>query len=469
MTQIEWLKPETLTPYNRNPRQNDRAVDQVADSITEFGFNQPIVVDYQNTVVVGHTRLKAAIQLGMETVPVITMPADISPEKVQAYRLADNRLNELADWDNDMLIDELTDLEDAGYDTTSIGFDLTDMQKKQAQRDENWQSLADQFVVPPFTVLDARQGDWTKRKQQWKGIGISSELGRDAGLTMPSEGYVAMKDASTSVFDPVLVEICNLWYTETGAKILDPFAGGSVRGVVSQALGRAYTGIDLRDEQISANQTQWSELSAQGFDRLPAYKDSDAPTDPVWMTGDSNQVLDTLEDESYDLVMTCPPYADLEKYSDRPEDISNMDYDDFLTVYRSIINKSAQKLKQDRFMVVVVGDVRGPDGAYRDFVGDTVQACRDAGLKYYNEIIYITPTGTSGMMARRPFLSSRKSRKHHQNVLVFNKVLNFVKGDPAQATASAGAVTVDPIIDLETDWERQLEVDENLSRVFNLE
>jgi len=99
-------------------------------------------------------------------------------------------------------------------------------------------------------------------------------------------------------------------------------------------------------------------------------------------------------------------------------------------------------------MVVVVGDVRDKKGFYRDLIGDTVQAARDAGLEYYNEIIFITPCGTNGILARRPFERSRKSRKHHQNVLVFNKVLNFVKGDPKKATDNAGEFIVDPMLEM---------------------
>jgi DNA modification methylase len=436
-----------IKPYHKNPRKNDKAVDKVATSIDEFGFNQPIVVDEKNVIVVGHTRYKAAKLLGLKEVPVVYMPDGIDDDRVKAYRIADNKLNEYADWDNDLLISELIELDDNGFDLDIVGFDLDDLQTTQQLKDENWMSLADQFVVPPFTILDARGGDWMKRKQQWKGIGIESQNGREEGLTMPNEGYLAMKDASTSVFDPVLVEVINLWYSQMNDKILDPFAGGSVRGVVSSILGREYTGIDLRPEQIKANKENWQDLSTNGYMRLPSYEESTANNDPNWIVGDSNKRLDALEDNSYDLVMTCPPYADLEKYSDLEDDISNMEYDDFMRIYKSIIHKSADKLKDDKFMVIVVGDIRDKNGGYRDFVGDTVQAARDAGLTYYNEIIYITPTGTSGMMARRPFITSRKSRKHHQNVLVFNKVLNFVKGDPKMATINAGNVIVDPLID----------------------
>ena len=445
---IEYKELKDIKPYAHNPRRNNVAVDKVAESIQMFGFNQPIVVDSDNVIVVGHTRYKASQKLKMTTVPVLTMPADVNEDKVQAYRLADNRLNELAEWDNDELIQELIDLDEKGFDLDSIGFDLEDMMSTEDRRDENWKSLADSFIVPPFTILDARQGDWMKRKQQWKGIGIVSELGRDNELVMPSKGYAALEGQGTSIFDPVLVELLNLYYCPVNGSILDPFAGGSVRGVISTMLGRQYTGIDLRNEQITANYKNWGELRDAGYKRLSAYDNTDELVEPNWITGDSNKVLDTIEDKSYDMVMTCPPYADLEVYSDLEDDISNMEYDEFLKVYRSIINKSADKLKDDSFMVVVVGDVRDKKGFYRDLIGDTVQAARDAGLEYYNEIIFITPCGTNGILARRPFEASRKSRKHHQNVLVFNKVLNFVKGDPKKATKNAGEFIIDPMLEM---------------------
>lgn len=445
---IEYKKLQDIKPYENNPRRNARAVDKVAESIEMFGFNQPIVVDSDNIIVVGHTRYKASQKLNMTTVPVLTMPEDVNEDKVQAYRLADNRLNELADWDNDELIQELMDLDEKGFDLDSIGFDLEDMMSTEERRDENWLSLADRFIVPPFTILDARQGDWMKRKQQWKGLGITSELGRENELVMPSTGYAALEGQGTSIFDPVLVELLNLYYSPVNGTILDPFAGGSVRGVVSTMVGRKYTGIDLRDEQIEANKNNWNELKSAGYKRLPAYDNNDEVIEPNWITGDSNKVLDTIEDKSYDMVLTCPPYADLEVYSDRKDDISNMEYDEFLNVYRSIINKSADKLKDDSFMVIVVGDVRDKKGFYRDLIGDTVQAARDAGLEYYNEIIFITPCGTNGILARRPFEASRKSRKHHQNVLVFNKVLNFVKGDPKKATEKNAEFVIDPLMEM---------------------
>ena len=111
----------TVKPYEKNPRHNDNAVDAVANSIREFGWKQPIVVDKDNVVIVGHTRLKAAQKLGLTEVPVL-IADDLTPEKVKAYRLADNKTNELAFWDNELLDIELGDITD--IDMEQFGFDL---------------------------------------------------------------------------------------------------------------------------------------------------------------------------------------------------------------------------------------------------------------------------------------------------------------------------------------------------------
>lgn len=113
-------KVSELNPYKNNPRKNEPAVEAVANSIKEFGFKVPIVIDQNNTIVCGHTRLKAAIKLGLETVPCI-MADDLTPEQVKAFRLADNKTSELADWDKKLLDFELDGIED--LDMTLFGFD----------------------------------------------------------------------------------------------------------------------------------------------------------------------------------------------------------------------------------------------------------------------------------------------------------------------------------------------------------
>lgn len=107
---ITYKKVDELIPYENNPRNNDNAVEAVAKSIKEFGFKVPIVIDKGNKIVAGHTRLKAAKELGLEEVPCI-IADDLSPEKVKAFRLADNKVAELADWDLELLELQFEDLE----------------------------------------------------------------------------------------------------------------------------------------------------------------------------------------------------------------------------------------------------------------------------------------------------------------------------------------------------------------------
>lgn len=118
---IEQWDIDRVRPYEKNPRRNDKAVAAVAESIREFGFRQPIVVDSDGVIVVGHTRYKAALKLGLKTVPV-HVAADLTPQQARAYRLADNRTAENAEWDVDLLPIELGELRDEGFDLKLAGF-----------------------------------------------------------------------------------------------------------------------------------------------------------------------------------------------------------------------------------------------------------------------------------------------------------------------------------------------------------
>jgi ParB-like chromosome segregation protein Spo0J len=123
---IKYYSPDELKPYEKNPRKNLN-VDKVADSLREFGFQQPIVVDKDMVVIVGHTRLEASKKLKLDKVPVII--ADISPKKAKAYRIADNRLNQDSSWDFHLLNTEFGDLLDNHYDLSHLGFDEKEIEK----------------------------------------------------------------------------------------------------------------------------------------------------------------------------------------------------------------------------------------------------------------------------------------------------------------------------------------------------
>lgn len=124
--EIQQLEPEKLTPWDRNPRKNDHAVDAVAESIRQFGFNVPIVCDQDLRVVAGHVRLKAAKKLGLEQVPVIQL--QLTDVQRDAFAIADNKTSEIADWDSDAIADILKDLESMEVDLPSLGFSNAELQ-----------------------------------------------------------------------------------------------------------------------------------------------------------------------------------------------------------------------------------------------------------------------------------------------------------------------------------------------------
>jgi len=303
--------------------------------------------------------------------------------------------------------------------------------------------LKQKFLFPPFSVLNSREGAWQERKAAWLSLGIQSEVGRGGNLLKMSDtilepdaekrarikaskmgktfdtagtikqGEETFTSTGTSIFDPVLCELSYDWFCPPNGQIIDPFCGGSVRGITAACMGRRYWGGDLRQEQIDANIAQGMKICPDNL--------------PQWVCGDSNETVESAP--LADFVFSCPPYADLEVYSDDPKDLSTMDYDAFIEVYRSIIFKACARLKPNRFAAFVVGDVRNKKtGMYRNFHGATIQAFIDAGLGFYNDCILVNSVGTLALRVTRQFEAGRKLGKSHQNLLV------FVKGDSKKAT-----------------------------------
>jgi hypothetical protein len=241
--------------------------------------------------------------------------------------------------------------------------------------------------------------EWVKDK------GIEGNAGATAGN-------------GTSIFDPVLCELAYRWFSPPNGVVLDPFAGGSVRGIVAAKLGRQYIGCELRPEQVEANRDQAARICIGGVM-------------PEWHIGDSAVTIPKLECAA-DFVFSCPPYGDLEIYSDRADDLSAMDHKGFISAYRVIIAAAVIKLRMDRFACFVVGDFRDNKGFYRNFVSDTIGAFEDAGARLYNEAIIVTAVGSLPIRVGRQFEAGRKLGKTHQNVLV------FCKGSPKLATQAVG-------------------------------
>jgi hypothetical protein len=474
---------DSLIPYVNNARTHSQEqINQIAASIKEFGFINPVIIDGDKGIIAGHGRVQAAQKLGMAEVPCV-QASHLTEAQKKAYILADNKLALNAGWDDEILRLELQALDDLDFDLELTGFDLEEItQAFDLEGDHPHKHdpskvgcLAREWGVVPTSIFDTRSGEWRNRRLEWLDTGLNSAQGRGElpetledflialksskakavgpaieiaipnYYTMKSKGYTDEQIyekhkksglASMSIFDPVLCETLINWYSPEKGHVLDPFAGGGTRGIVSGMLGRDYTGIDIRAEQVDANRDQIMN---------PPFSDMDSKV--TWITGDSANIDSlTPEGQMYDFLLTCPPYADLEVYSDDPSDISNMSYPDFINAYNIILKKSIHKIKDDSFIAVVVGEVRdNKTGYYRNFVRDTIAACVSAGASFYNESILINGTGAVRFTLNKTFKAARKVGKVHQNVLI------FVKGCPKKATAKLSPVNLPELTEDDSD------------------
>lgn len=409
MMKVKDMAIDKVIPYANNPRNNDNGVDSVLESIKEFGFQQPIVVDEKNVVIVGHTRLKAAHKLGLKTVPVVVADK-LTPEQVQAYRLADNKTGELTEWDEDLLEIELSEIDElSDIDMSVFGFedeiDIEDEEYRTPHDKESDGGLERKFIIPPFSIIDLSKKIMVDKSNEWK------EKIKDDGTSRGnSQLYAKNLDVMplNSIMNPALCEVINRWFLPVSNKkynTFDCFSGDTAFGFVSSSLGNKFTGIELREQQVTFNQGRVDEYNL----------------DAHYIQDDGQNVRKHIADESQDLLFSCPPYFDLEKYSDDPKDASNQDsYEDFIKILDNAFSNAVKCLKNGRFACIVVGNVRDKKGYYYDLVGDIVRIFEKAGMHYYNEIIIKTPIGTAAMRAS-VIMRNRKVVKTHQNMLVFYK------------------------------------------------
>ena len=461
-SEIVWSGEEDLRPLlvpidelredPRNVRSHaDRGTAEVRRSLSTYGQQKPIVVDESGETIAGAGTLRAAKEEGWTHLAAVRSKLDGAERR--GYAIADNRTGELSTWDLEALATELRDL----GDSAPLGFDADEIAALlgtgsgggsgggagKGGGEGGAGSLARRFVVPPMSVLDSRQGYWQDRKRAWMDFGIRSHEGREENKlgysthlrdaqyyrklreAVPKEqirGAIALQ--GTSIFDPVLCELLLRWFAPTGGKILDPFAGGSVRGLVSSVLGYDYLGFDLSKDQVEANRKQAKELAEKLKIR------------PKWREADSMSALADYDGAEFDLVLSCPPYYDLETYSDDDRDLSNLaTYEGFLNSYETVIRAAVEKLRDHRFVAWVVSEIRDPKlGSCRGFVPDTVEIFERAGLALFNEMTLVQPVCTGTLKVSRTFAKGRKVCRVHQNVLV------FVKGNAEKALEELGPI-----------------------------
>ena len=437
---VETIDLSKIKPAEYNPRRIEpKALEGLQNSIKEFGVIDLPILNSHNlkeegkfTVIGGHQRVVALQKMNQTKVQCVIV--DFDETKERAANIALNNPHIQGEFERDLLgdalssLDGLVDFEELNFEELKDDFFLN---YKDVDPDGGEiGNLFNNFVIPPFSVFDANQGYWQERKNQWLSMGIQSELGRDdnqkdARHLQRYKGVENKPWVVNSIFDPVLCEILYRWFTPEKGMILDPFAGGSVRGIVATYLERQYTGIDLSETQVKANRIQAEFI-------LP-----NAPTSPEWIVGDSRDIDTLCSDVKADFIFSCPPYANLGIYSDNPQDLSILDYGPFLTAYRDIIAKSCALLKEHSFACFVVGEVRDKSGCYYNFVGDTISAFLKAGLSYYNEGILTTAIANLPIRVASAFPVGRKLGKRHQNVLI------FLKGDWKEAVKKCGEIEID--------------------------
>lgn len=245
--------------------------------------------------------------------------------------------------------------------------------------------------------------------------------------------------SGVSLFDPVLAEVLCKWFTPSeGSRIFDPFAGDTQKGLVFATCGHTFRGVELRQEQVDVNERV---IEGRGLDI-------------AYICDDGRNVARHVEAESQDLLFSCPPYYDVEVYSDLPNDASNQGtYEEFIQILRDAFHSAIGCLKNDRFAVVVVGDVRDKrTGCYYDFVGDVKRIFKEAGMPLYNEVVLIE-SGASTALRVTNCMKTRKMVKCHQNVLV------FYKGDPRKIKSHFPSIEYTS--EEEADMEATLEADTN--------
>lgn len=404
-------------------QNNGKEISDLAARIRTKGFKFPIMLwhDHDYLILDWHQRLKSLNDLALldfyladDLIPVVYIKADTIELALETVLEANSAYSVITESG----LEAFKALGDAPLDLDYIrglniqAIDTSSLSEIETEKEEH-NSLSDMFIVPPFSVLDTKQGYWQDRKRAWQALiqdkGESREDTLGIGNLTKDKKYGKKGFATVSILDATLAEIMNRWFCLPGGKTFDCFAGDSVFGFVSSYLKHTFTGIELRKEQADINQARVDKekLSAK------------------YICDDGQNVCSHIKAESQDMFFSCPPYFDLEKYSDDVKDASNQNYQGFLKILNTALSESMKCLKKDRFAVIVMSNVRDKKtGAYYDICGEITRTMEKAGLVFYNDIVLLNAIGTVAIRAGRQFNIGRKVGRMHQQVLV------YYKGDP---------------------------------------
>lgn len=257
-------------------------------------------------------------------------------------------------------------------------------------------SVMDRVGFAPISIW---KPDWniTKTLKEWVG---------DAGQTRELQGrkmQLLGSKYTTSIFNPHLAQMILSAYVPEKMRIYDGFAGGGTRGFIAGAMGHTYVGVEIRQEEVDRILEQQKKLGVE-FDMHCA----------------DSQFYD-IEPEAFDFSYTCPPYYDLEVYSDVKGDMSNVEtYEEFLAMLKNSMAVTYKGLKPGALFVMVVGNFRDKKGNLRHFNGDAIRLGKEVGFVLHDELVF---WGASGAALQRlgQFVANRRSVRVHEYILIFKK------------------------------------------------
>ena len=435
----------------RNYRKHDKKNKSlIKKSLEKFGAGRSIVVDAEGEIIGGNGVYEQAQKLGLKTKIVETDGSELvvvkrtdlktDDEKRKALAVMDNSTSDTSEFDLELLTTDFSvdELEDFGIELP---------EEEEEEENETKGNIDEDFIIFPCSILDQSNGKWQDRKKYWiERLDINDNINSREGKLFDKDYiflypktfklYYDFKDKNNaqltfkefvekfnppefekekqsisskgiSVFDPVLSELSCKWFSPyLGSKIFDCFAGDCFKGLVFALCGYEFTGIELRQEQVDDNIN-----ACKKFENLNL----------KYICDDGQNVDKYLQKESQDLLFSCPPYYNLEVYSKLPNDASNQkEYCDFLKILDNAYSKSIKILKDNRFAVIVVGNIRDKKGFYYNFVNDIINIFNKNGMFLLNELILKEPVAIRCFSSRRLF-KSRRIVKIHQNILVFYK------------------------------------------------
>ena len=278
------------------------------------------------------------------------------------------------------------------------------------------------FLVEPYSVINTRDGNWQKLKKYWKNIlnedGTTREeenfnIRRNTGIQKRNNETPTEKqkqfiynDKNISLFDPVISQLCYEWFCIKDGHVIDCCAGDTMKGNVIAHLGGKWTGIELRKQQVIHNNNK-------------------AFNGAKWICDTGENITKHIDYNSADMILSCPPYFNLEVYSELENDISNAkSYDIFINSLRKMYIESIKCLKENSFACIVIQNIRKVKSQlyidYYPFKEDVIKIFTENGMFFYNDIVILKANGTAQMRAI-PYMNQKKIVPIHEYLLVFYK------------------------------------------------